>query len=100
MGRYDVPLHRDPSPPPAADILVIESTYGNRQHAHESVEDQLSEVLGPVLRRGGVVVIPAFAVGRSQLVTLMLREAIKAGRLPDVPIHLDSPMAINTTRLA
>ncbi len=99
LGRFEVPLHLDPKPMPECDVLIVESTYGNRSHTEESPTDQLAEALGPVLREGGTVLIPAFAVGRSQQITLMLRRLIKAERLPDVPIHLDSPMAINATRI-
>ncbi len=99
VGRYDVPLHSDPDPMPECDALVIESTYGNREHEHEPVADQIEKSVAPTLARGGTVLIPAFAVGRAQSITLMLRELINEGRLPDVPIHIDSPMAVDATRL-
>jgi metallo-beta-lactamase family protein len=96
-GRYDVPLHRDPDPMPACDVLVMESTYGDRLHDHEPVADQIRRVFGETIRRRGVVLIPAFAVGRVQLVTLILRDLMKAGELPEVPIFVDSPMAVDAT---
>ncbi|MEE8112016.1 MAG: MBL fold metallo-hydrolase [Acidobacteriota bacterium] len=99
IGRYDMPLHPDPKPPPACDILVVESTYGDRLHRHEPVEEQVRAPFQIVLERGGVVLIPAFAVGRSQQVTLILRELMNSGRLQDVPIHIDSPMAIDATQI-
>jgi metallo-beta-lactamase family protein len=99
VGRYDMPLHPDPLPPPECDILVVESTYGDRCHSEEPVEEQIRVPFEIVFERRGVVLIPAFAVGRSQQVTLIVRELINAGRLPDVPIHLDSPMAIDATRV-
>ncbi len=99
VGRYDVPLHSDPDPLPACDYLVIESTYGDRDHDHEPVADQILATVKPVLERGGIVLIPSFAVGRAQLITLSLRELMNDGRLPDTPIHIDSPMAVNATRL-
>jgi metallo-beta-lactamase family protein len=97
LGRYDVPLHIDPEPRPACDVLVIESTYGNRTHTHVDLDTQFIDVFGETLERGGVVLIPAFAVGRSQLLALVLRRLMKAGRLPKVPIHVDSPMATRAT---
>ena len=97
VGRYDVPLHVDPSPRPPTDVLVIESTYGDRTHPAVDTDDQFVEAFGPTLAAGGVVLLPAFSVGRSQLVTLILRRLMKAGRLPEVPIHIDSPMAARAT---
>ncbi|GJM45137.1 MAG: MBL fold hydrolase [Gemmatimonadota bacterium] len=97
IGRYDFPLHVDPSPRPESDLLVIESTYGGRQHKPmlEEMYDPVAEALGA----GGVVMIPAFALGRSQLIALMLLRRMDSGALPKVPIHLDSPMAIRATQV-
>jgi metallo-beta-lactamase family protein len=99
LGRYDVPLHADPAPRPPCDVLVIESTYGDRRHDHESIREQLRDRFRETIRRRGVVLIPAFAVGRVQLVTLILRELMNDGELPEVPIHIDSPMAIEATAI-
>lgn len=99
VGRYDVPLHSNPDPIPECDYLVVESTYGDRDHNHEPVEDQIRDGLIRAIERGGTILIPSFAVGRSQLVTLSLRTLINEGRLPDVPIHIDSPMAVDATRI-
>ncbi len=99
VGRYDVPLHRDPDPRPDCDLLVLESTYGDRRHDQRPVAEQIREPFSRALSRGGVVLIPAFAVGRAQLVTLILRELMDSGQLPEVPIHMDSPMAIDATRI-
>jgi metallo-beta-lactamase family protein len=99
VGRYDVPLHSDPSPPPACDIMIVESTYGNRSHEHAPIREQIREPFDETFERGGTVLIPAFAVGRTQLVTLILRELINDGKLPDIPIHIDSPMAVDATRI-
>ncbi|MBT8132771.1 MAG: MBL fold metallo-hydrolase [Gammaproteobacteria bacterium] len=99
VGRYDVPLHSNPDPIPDCEYLVVESTYGDRNHKHHSVEDQICDALKPCLERGGTALIPAFAVGRTQLVTLTLRQLINDGKLPDVPIHIDSPMAVDATRI-
>ncbi|MDD5719359.1 MAG: MBL fold metallo-hydrolase [Candidatus Krumholzibacteria bacterium] len=97
VGRYDVPLHRDPEPLPACDTLVIESTYGDSEHSHEPIADQIQRVFKETIKRRGVVLIPAFAVGRVQIVTLILRELMRNGDLPEVPIYVDSPMAVDAT---
>jgi metallo-beta-lactamase family protein len=99
IGRYAQPLHVDPSPRPPSDWLVIESTYGNRAHPGEPIEEQLLQPLRRALSRRGVVLVPAFAVGRSQLVTLVLRRLMRRGDLPEVPIHIDSPMAVDATNI-
>jgi metallo-beta-lactamase family protein len=99
VGRYGVPLHADPDPLPDCDVLVIESTYGDREHAEASVAEQIGAAVQATLAEGGSVLVPAFAVGRAQLVTLSLRALMESGDLPDVPIHIDSPMAVDATRL-
>ena len=95
----DVPLHSDPDPLPPCEVLVLESTYGDRSHGDEPIEDQIERTFAPVLARKGIILVPSFAVARAQLVTLILRHLIHAGRLPDVPIHIDSPMATDVTAL-
>jgi metallo-beta-lactamase family protein len=100
LGRPDDALMLAPEPPPAADAVVCESTYGNRVHP---VEDVLSE-LGPALTRcaarGGTAVVPVFAVGRAQALLHAIAELKANGALPrSLPIYLDSPMAINSTGL-
>jgi metallo-beta-lactamase family protein len=97
VGRYGTTLHRDPDPLPACDTLVVESTYGEREHTREPVADQIRRVFKKTIDRKGVVLIPAFAVGRVQMVTLILRELMKQGELPSVPIYVDSPMAVDAT---
>lgn len=97
VGRYAVPLHMDPEPLPACDVLIIESTYGNRLHDHEPVQEQIGEAFRRTVHKRGVVLIPSFAVGRTQLVALMLRHLMADGELAEVPIHIDSPMAIDAT---
>ena len=99
VGRYGVPLHSDPAAPPVCDFMVVESTYGDRAHDHRPLQAQLSEPIRKAFDRGGTVLIPSFAVGRAQLVTLILRELMNDGDLPDVPIHVDSPMAVDATRI-
>jgi metallo-beta-lactamase family protein len=100
LGRPDDILMQPPEPPPGADYLVVESTYGDREHP---AVDVLQEMLGPVKRtiaRGGVVVAPVFAVGRAQAMMLALAQLKSRGDLPShLPVFLDSPMAINSTGL-
>jgi metallo-beta-lactamase family protein len=99
VGRYDAPLHLDPDPRCPSDVLVIESTYGNRHHDDVPFLDQIRQAFLRTFRRGGVVLVPAFAVGRTQQVTLVLRKLMEAGDLPEVPIHIDSPMAVDATAI-
>ncbi len=100
IGRYDMPLHLDPQDRVPSDFLVCESTYGNREHDFErSIDEQLAEPVGAALRRGGTVLIPAFAVGRSQQITLILRRLMKSGEIPEVPVFIDSPMAVDATKV-
>jgi metallo-beta-lactamase family protein len=72
VGRYDQPILKDPTPPPACDVLLCESTYGDRDHPTESMEDGLAEVINRVAKRGGVIVIPAFAVDRTQTIMYII----------------------------
>ena len=99
LGRYDDDTLLDPEPVPSADYLLIESTYGNRLHDRRSPDEALEEVVNRTIRRGGSVVIPAFAVGRAQSLLHHLWKLRTADRIPDVPVFLDSPMAINATEL-
>jgi metallo-beta-lactamase family protein len=98
VGRYGAPLHADPAPRPPCDTLVLESTYGDRLHESEPLIDQIRGPFKEVISRGGTILISAFAVARAQLVTLLLSELIESGELPEIPIHIDSPMAVNVTR--
>ncbi|MGE3600510.1 MAG: MBL fold metallo-hydrolase RNA specificity domain-containing protein [Dehalococcoidia bacterium] len=99
LGRYDDPMMLDPSPVRQADFLLVESTYGNRRHDRSDPEEVLAEVVEQTTRRGGTVVIPAFAVGRAQSLLFHLDQLKKAGRLAGVPVFLDSPMAIDATEM-
>lgn len=99
LGRPDDIMMRAPVRPPASDWLVIESTYGDRIHAPIAAEEELAAAVNPVLARGGVVVVPSFAVGRAQLL-LHLIARLKARRaIPDVPTFLNSPMASDVTNI-
>lgn len=99
LGRYDDPLMFDPEPVPAADYLVMESTYGDRLREPTDPAEVLGDVVNRTVARGGTVVIPAFAVGRAQALLYYLWQLRGAGRLPAVPVYLDSPMAINASEL-
>ena len=97
IGRYGGPILNSPAPPVAADVLLCETTYGDRDHPSDSPYDEMAEVVNRVVKRGGVIVIPAFAVDRTQLIMYVLHMLAAAGRIPSLPIYVDSPMAINVT---
>jgi metallo-beta-lactamase family protein len=99
LGRSDDLLMRPPAPPEAADIVVIESTYGDRRHEASDVQGQLADVISRTAARGGVVIVPAFAVGRAQALLHTLRLLKDAKRIPDLPVYLNSPMATDATTL-
>lgn len=99
LGRYDQPILNSPEAPSRADYLLCESTYGDRDHPGGSVEDALADVVTRVAKRGGAVVIPAFAVGRTQTLMYLLRELEDQQRIPKLPVYVDSPMAISVTDL-
>jgi metallo-beta-lactamase family protein len=97
IGRYGGPILNSPAPPMPADILLCETTYGDRDHPSDSAYDEMAEVVNRVVKRGGVIVIPAFAVDRTQLIMYVLHKLAVAGRIPRLPVYVDSPMAINVT---
>jgi len=99
IGRYGDPFMLDPEPVAAADYVLVESTYGDRTHPKNDPMEALGDVIEKTVRRGGTVIIPAFAVGRAQLIMYYLWKLKQAGRIKIVPIFLDSPMAINATDL-
>jgi metallo-beta-lactamase family protein len=98
IGRKQLPIIRDPEPPPAADYLIMESTYGDRLHqpiAH--AKDKLAEIINRTAQRGGKIIAPAFAVGRTQQLVMMVNELILEHKIPDIPVFVDSPLAVNVT---
>jgi len=99
LGRSGDPVMLDPEPPIAADFLVVESTYGDRLHDRVDPEDALDESIERCVQRGGTVVIPAFAVGRAQSLLYLLSKLRAKGCLPNVPVYLDSPMAIDASHI-
>jgi metallo-beta-lactamase family protein len=100
LGRPGVPILRDPDPVPPAELLISESTYGG--HFHEPVEEtaeRLGEVVKRTSARGGKVLIPAFSVGRTQTIVYFLHQLRSTGQLPDLPIYVDSPLALRATEV-
>ena len=100
LGRYDRPILRDPEPVPAADVLLCESTYGDRPHAPPGdAEEDLARIVREGAARGGAILVPAFALGRTQELLWLLQELEDAQRIPSLPVYVDSPLAIEVTGL-
>lgn len=100
LGRADDLLMPPPQPVLHADVLLVESTYGNRRHSEGDAQAQLGALIRATVRRGGSVLLPSFAVGRAQALLLVLQRLKAAGELPaDLPVYLDSPMATQATAL-
>ncbi len=97
IGRPDKQLLRDPVQVFSVDYLILESTYGDRLHDEVSQVDELARVIQESVKRGGVLVIPSFAVGRTQTLLYLIRELEEQGRIPSLPVFVDSPMAIDVT---
>jgi metallo-beta-lactamase family protein len=96
LGRWDRPVLHDPARVPAADVLLCESTYGDKTHADNPLEE-LARIVGQVAQRGGVLIVPAFALGRTQELVYQLRELEERREIPTLPVYVDSPMAIRVT---
>lgn len=99
IGRYSLPLLPDPEPPVEADYLVLESTYGDRLHSGESPFESLKQLVNQIVESKGILIIPAFAVGRTQLLVHMFCLLATRGDIPDIPVHVDSPMAIDAAEI-
>src|SRR5262245_35736350 len=98
IGRPGLPIIRDPETLPVADYLIMESTYGGRLHKSTgSVVNRLADVVNRTAGRGGRIIVPAFAVGRTQQLVLMLHQLANENRIPNIPIYVDSPLAVNVT---
>ncbi len=98
VGRPGLPIIRDPDTMPEVDYLIMESTYGDRLHKEVgAVADKLADLVNRTAGRGGKLIVPAFAVGRTQQLVLLLHELIDAKRIPEIPIFVDSPLAVNVT---
>ncbi|MDP9927985.1 MBL fold metallo-hydrolase RNA specificity domain-containing protein [Variovorax paradoxus] len=99
LGRSDDLVMRPPQEAAPADYVVVESTYGNRRHLQADTLGELAAVINRTAARGGVLVVPAFAVGRAQTLLHCIQLLKREGRIPDMPVYLNSPMAADTTRL-
>lgn len=100
LGRPGLPIVRDPEPLPQADYLIMESTYGDRVHEPiQSVAAKLADIVNRTYQRGGKMIVPSFAVGRTQQLVLVLHELINANSIPPFPIFVDSPLAVNVTEV-
>jgi metallo-beta-lactamase family protein len=100
IGRYNQPILKNPvTPSSKADVLLCESTYGDRDHQSGDAKEALAEVVNRVAKRGGSIVIPAFAIGRTQTFMYYLRELEDQQRIPRLPVYVDSPMALSATDL-
>lgn len=99
VGRRDDLLMKAPEPLPELDLLLLESTYGDRDHEDVDVFEQLADIVCDTAKNGGVLMIPSFSVGRAQLLLHMITVLIEQGRIPNMPVYLDSPMAIDVSEI-
>ena len=97
LGRFSVPILRDPTLVEFAEFLVVESTYGDRLHAKENVEEKLEQIIRDALEHGGTVIVPSFSIGRTQDLLYRINRLQADGRLPRIPFFVDSPMATSVT---
>ena len=99
LGQPEQPIIRDPAIIETADYIISESTYGNRNHEQYDKESRLAEIVNETVERGGNIIIPAFAVGRTQTLLYHFYKLWKAGRIPEIPVVIDSPLAISATNI-
>ena len=100
VGRKNLPILRDPMTPEAVDYLIMESTYGDRFHKPiQSAAEKLAEVVNRTAGRGGKIIVPCFAVGRTQQLVMLLNQLMNAHQIPSIPIFVDSPLAVNATEV-
>jgi metallo-beta-lactamase family protein len=99
LGHYDQPIIKDPDPPPACDYMLVESTYGDRLHDAEDPKVALARVINEAVERGGPILFPAFAIGRTQELIYHIRELEDEKRIPVLPVRVDSPMAASATQI-
>jgi metallo-beta-lactamase family protein len=98
LGRYSRPVLPDPSPPPQADVLLVESTYGDRIHEPDDQGARLAAIVKDTVAKGGKLIIPAFAIGRVEEVLYWIKKLEDEGKIPKLPVFLDSPMALDGLR--
>jgi metallo-beta-lactamase family protein len=100
VGRKNLPILRDPLTPEAADYLIMESTYGDRFHKPiQNAAEKLAAVVNRTAGRGGKIIVPCFAVGRTQQLVMLLNQLMNAHQIPSIPIFVDSPLAVNATEV-
>lgn len=100
LGRKHVPILRDPETPPDVDYLIVESTYGGRTHASiEEAAETLARTVRATVERGGKIIVPSFALERTQEVVYFLSMLIKQNRIPEIPVYVDSPLAVDITEV-
>ena len=100
IGRYQLPLLRDPVLPEVADYMIMESTYGDKSHSNPEIAyNEFRNVVKLTVERGGKVIVPAFAVGRTQELVYNLNQMMQDGDVPKVPVYVDSPLAVNATQV-
>jgi metallo-beta-lactamase family protein len=99
LGHYDQPIVKDPASPPPCDYLMVESTYGDRLHGDVDSATQMARIINEAVKRNGPILIPAFAVGRTQEVLYLIRELEDDKRIPILPVVVDSPMANRATQV-
>ena len=99
LGQLNQPIVKDPTVIEEADYIITEATYGNRIHNHYDKKDKLAEIINETVQRGGKLIIPAFAVGRTQTLIYYLQELLNENKIPDIPIFIDSPLAISATEI-
>ena len=101
LGRANMPILRDPNPPPPCDVLIIESTYGDRLHRDE--EDQRKDIAKQLVQHAiqhkSKIIVPAFSVGRTQEIIMRIKELVTTGEVPPIPIYIDSPLALKATKI-
>ena len=101
LGRRQMPILRDPQPPPPCDILIIESTYGDRIHAEtaEEAKRKAAALIQHAVTHRSKIIVPAFAVGRTQDLVMWMKDLVKEGRVPPLPMYIDSPLALRATEI-
>src|SRR5262249_10668229 len=97
IGRYGQPILKDPQTPPSSDYVICESTYGDREHPDGDPLQLLADIVNRIVKRGGAMGIPAFAIGRTQTFMYYLRQLEDEQRIPRIPVYVDSPMALSAT---
>ena len=101
LGQDGEPLMTAPAPigDPAPDVILVECTYGGRSHREQSLDEDLTQAINDVVARRGIALIPAFAIGRTTLVLYRLEQLERAGAIPEIPIYVDSPMAVSANEI-